>query len=67
MIVWLLNVLITLVVLGIVFWLAVAVLSALGVTVPPRILQLIGLLVLLIVVLWFFTGQPLLITFPRSP
>lgn len=64
MVVWLLNVLITLVLLGIVFYLAVTILGALGLAVPQRVQQLIALLVLLLVLLWFFTGQPMLITFP---
>ena len=50
------SLLIYLVVIGIVFWLAVYVLGAIGVAVPPRVIQLIGVLVLLLVILWFIQG-----------
>lgn len=48
--------LIYLVVLGIVFYLVIYVLGMLGVTVPPRVIQLVGVLVLLLAILWFLQG-----------
>ena len=51
-----LSLLIYLVVLGIVFYLIIYVLKALGITVPTKVIQLVGVLVLLLVILWFFQG-----------
>ena len=51
-----LGLLIYIVIAAICFWLLVLVLEAVGVAIPPRIKQLVGLLVLLFVVLWFVQG-----------
>ncbi len=56
MIASILTLLIYLVVLGIIGYLVVYVLGVLGITLPPRVVQLVGVLILLLVVLWFFTS-----------
>lgn len=54
------------VVLAILGYLVVWVLGIVGVTVPPRIIQLFAVLVVLILILWFFQGSHVVL-FPRSP
>lgn len=44
------------VIIAVVFVVLVAILRAAGVVVPDRVIQLLGLLLVLIVILWFITG-----------
>lgn len=62
-----LSLLIYLVILGLVFYLAVYVLGALGITVPQKVVQLVGVLVVLLVLLSFFGGYVEPLPFFRSP
>ena len=51
-----LSLLIYLLVLGLLGYLVVYVLRLIGVPIPERVIQIVGVIVLLIVVLWFIQG-----------
>lgn len=57
MIVEVLNLLLLVVIIAIGFWLCVWILRAVGIPVPERVIQLLGVAALLIILLWFFTGH----------
>ena len=57
MIIEILNLLLLIVLIGLGFYLVIYVLRAVGIPVPERVIQLLGVAALLVVLLWFFSGH----------